>query len=438
MNITIDRTNILDASYTLLSNTVDGIETSLGLTQQDVFNLNTSVSTIETDKTYKNDYSDKYLELRKNCVSFYTERKNSNRGVGSGWITRLSKIGIEGEDKPIIITNRHIAFDISSTDPDNQPTDNSNNFIMLYVGNQLKYARVVATKVDYLADVAICEFEDGWITQEEQNALTGFEIMDYEQVIDEYNVISSNLKTGSDIIVIGNTLGVDEFSFTYGHIREANGGSSTYLSNDVGSFLIGGNTGSGNSGSPIILPSDNYKVCGILTRQSINENTPSSDIGICTHAAILKPLLKKMWEQNVKEHVPKYLGLTYYKQTPSTFDFSDLTFFKTDNINGQYVKWESGEKLQLQTGGDASITNGSVYNVRKVEIGTYSDGTFTPRKDYVIGFEYPHLPLVFTHWFMNDGDSIKIYYTDVTGDITSIVSEICVPFNMPLNLRRPT
>jgi hypothetical protein len=309
---------------------------------------------------------------------------------------------------------------------------------MLYVGNQLKYARVVATKVDYLADVAICEFEDGWITQEEQNTLTGFEIMDYEQVIDGYNVISSNLKTGSDIIVIGNTLGVDEFSFTYGHIREANGGSSTYLSNDVGSFLIGGNTGSGNSGSPIILPSDNYKVCGILTRHSISETTPSSDIGICTHAAILKPLLKKMWEQNVKEHVPKYLGLTYYKQTPLTFNFSQITLFKTNNINGQYVEWESGEKIQLQTGGDASITNGFIYNVRKVEIGTYSDGTFTPRKAYVIGFEYPHLPLVFTHWFMNDGESINIYYTGGAGDITSITSEICVPFNMPLILRRPT
>jgi hypothetical protein len=179
-------------------------------------------------------------------------------------------------------------------------------------------------------------------------------------------------------------------------------------------------------------------VCGILTRQSINENTPSSDIGICTHAAILKPLLKKMWEQNVKEHVPKYLGLTYYKQTPLTFNFSQIIFFKTNNINGQYVKWESGEKLQLQTGGDASITNGSVYNVRKVEIGTYSDGTFTPRKDYVIGFEYPHLPLVFTHWFMNDGESIKIHYTAGAGDITPITSEICVPFNMPLILRRPT
>jgi hypothetical protein len=378
------------------------------------------------------DYTKQYELMRSNSVSIFTQDLEGRTALASGFFTRDI-----GSDKELLIaTCAHNVF-VKNTESTPLP------YIMVAFYTATTPSRYVWAGVDVIAvdvahDLAILKIQPTWLVPEQVEGIKGltFYVPSY---VDNYpNEPTMSFKTGMPLIMCGFTMGIDQFSFTHGWVREAMGSldmsgfAPDTFSSKIPSFLAMINAAPGNSGSCVILPLENNKVAGILYG---GNSLLGAEVNAVTHPMTTKLTLDRMYagwlttQPTLFTNVPRFFNISFYPfgTTPLIFDvesfYSEADDFKGFNQNATTVFFYDEEGEEPIPGIDSSlgplkrstipeetayVANGEIQNVIRI---TVVRGGSTV--SYSIGLEAPYMNLLFMQWLIFEGETPTIFSYDL-------------------------
>lgn len=216
---------------------------------------------------------------------------------------------------------------------------------------------------------------------------------------------SSSLRTGMPVFVIGNTLGLDEFSFTTGHIREANfakpefyNSSTNTFSNVPPTFVIRSGAKHGNSGGGV-FSRVGQKLLGI-----VSFGMTGADYSGVTHPITMSVALKRMILETNEDNYPLRLPLSFTNTSGSYLGASTNLYIQSN-----------GFKFDNQTNAVGMLYVGKLDKSRDFALdkGQFKSGDVitqidTPNKIYSIGAGFPYLPLDFIQGLVPPNTTVTV------------------------------